>query len=84
MLEFKGFFVPLSTTNPAQYVNLFLCLFFFILMEFCLVLWSLLDLFYFGLGFFYKVIGLIFTQVKVCRFLGMEENLGKPINSWCN
>lgn len=75
--------MPLSTTNPAQYVNLFLCLF-FILMEFCWVLWSLLDLFYFGLGLFYKIIGLIFTQVKVCRFLGMEENLGKPINSWCN
>ena len=54
------------------------------LMKFCLVLWSRLDVFYFGLGLFYKVIGLIFTQVKVYRFLGMEENLGKPINSWCN
>lgn len=36
------------------------------------------------LDLFYKVIGLISTQVKAHRFLGMEEKLGKPINSWCN
>lgn len=59
--------MPLSTTSPSQYIGLFLRLMLFILMELCLIGclgrgWGYF--FYFDFGLFYKVTGLIFTQVK--------------------
>lgn len=74
--------MPLSTTHLPQHVDLFFCLLPFILMGFCVIDClgeGIFGLFYFGFGLFYKVIGLIFTQVKAHKF-----SLGEPINSWCN